>query len=103
MAFTSQAKPAYDPFQVQSDAFRAVLPFHERLVLDFLGNLAGLDRAQADWRAPGSRAHVLEKGNFQTPARNAYRLAASAIAYEANHRPQTARNKWREIFGPTYP
>lgn len=76
---------------------------HDRLVHDFLGHLAGLDRAQTYWRAPGSRAHVLKKGNFQTPARNAYRLAASAIAYETNRRPQTARNKWREIFGPTYP
>ena len=73
---------------------------HDRLMLDFFAYLAQLGRTQTYWRAPGSHAY---KGNFQTPARNAYRLAASAIVHEINLRPQTARNKWREIFGPTYP
>ena len=77
--------------------------YHDWLVRDFMLYLSTVNRAQTYWRAPGSASYVFKKGNFQTPAATAYVTAASAIDHEANNRPQTARNKWREIFGPTYP
>jgi hypothetical protein len=77
--------------------------YHDWLVRDFFLYLSGLDRSQQYWRAPGSGSHVWKKGNFQTPASNAYAIAVSAIDHEANSRPLTARNKWRELFGATYP
>lgn len=77
--------------------------YHDWLVRDFLLYLSNIDRSQSYWRAPGSGSHVWKTGNFQTPAANAYSTAISAIDHEANNRPQTARNKWREIFGSTYP
>ncbi len=77
--------------------------YHDWLVRDFFSYLSSRDRSQAYWRAPGSGSYVAKKGNFQTPAGNAYNAAVSAIEYESNARPSTARNKWREIFGSTYP
>lgn len=77
--------------------------YHDWLVRDFMGYLSAVDRSQTYWRAPGSTSYVWKKGNFQTSAAIARTIATSAIEHEANHRPQTARNKWREIFGSTYP
>lgn len=77
--------------------------YHDWLVRDFFLYLSNVDRSQNYWRAPGSGSYVWKTGNFQTPAATAYSLALSAIDHEANSRPLTARNKWREIFGSTYP
>lgn len=77
--------------------------YHDYLVRDFMLFLAGLDRDKTYWRAPGSGSYVFKDGNFQTPAATAYQIALSAIDHQSNQRPTTARNKWREIFGPTYP
>lgn len=77
--------------------------YHDYMVRDFLGYLAAQDTAQQFWRAPGSGSYVFKKGAFQRSAANGYSLAVSAIDHESNGRPSTARNKWRELFGPTYP
>jgi hypothetical protein len=77
--------------------------FHDYLVRDFFLYLSNIDRSQTYWRAPGSGSYVYRKGSFQTPAATAYQTALSAIHHESNDRPITARNKWREIFGSTYP
>lgn len=77
--------------------------YHDWLVRDFMAYLASIERSQTYWRAPGSGAHVFKHGNFQDAARIAYQTAVSAIEHEVAERPLTARNKWREIFGPTYP
>ena len=77
--------------------------FHDWLVRDFLLYLSKVDTSQQYWRAPGSGSYVWKKGNFQTMAKASYETALSAIDHETNDRPNTARNKWREIFGSTYP
>ena len=77
--------------------------YHDYLVRDFFLYLSQIDKSQTYWRAPGSGSYVYKKGNFQTPAATGYVTAVSAIDHEVNSRPTTARNKWREIFGPTYP
>ena len=77
--------------------------YHDFLVRDFLLYLSKIDISQTYWRAPGSGSFVSKKGNFQTKAKASYELAVSAINHETNKYPATARNKWREIFGSTYP
>lgn len=77
--------------------------YHDYLVRDFLLYLSNIDTSKQYWRAPGSGSFVWKKGNFQTKAKSSYQIALSAIDHEANQRPLTARNKWREIFGSTYP
>ncbi|MBI1687627.1 nucleotidyltransferase [Methylorubrum rhodesianum] len=77
--------------------------YHDFLIRDFLLYLSQIDTSQTYWRAPGSSSYVFKKGNFQRQAGASYGDALSAISHESNDRPATARNKWREIFGPTYP
>lgn len=77
--------------------------YHDYLVRDFLLYLSQIDTSQTYWRAPGSGSHVFKKGNFWTQAAASYKDALSAIEHESNARASTARNKWREIFGSTYP
>ncbi|WP_082545119.1 SMODS domain-containing nucleotidyltransferase [Sphingopyxis sp. Root1497] len=77
--------------------------YHDFLVRDFLFYLSQIDTAQTYWRAPGSGSYVWKKGNFQARAASAYDTAVSAIKHETDGYPMTARNKWREIFGSTYP
>jgi hypothetical protein len=77
--------------------------YHDYLVRDFLLYLSQIATSQTHWRAPGSDSYVYKKGNFQRQAAEGYQLAISAIHHEANDRTATARNKWRELFGPTYP
>jgi hypothetical protein len=77
--------------------------YHDWLVRDFLLYLSQIDKTQQYWRAPGSASFVWKKGNFQTPASTGYVAAAIAVEHESNARTTTARNKWREVFGPTYP
>jgi hypothetical protein len=77
--------------------------YHDYLVRDFLLHLSQIDTNQTYWRAPGSGAYIWKKGNFQKQAGESYLAALSAIEHESNDRPATARNKWREIFGSTYP
>jgi hypothetical protein len=77
--------------------------YHDYLVRDFLLYLSNIDVSKTYWRAPGSGSYVWKTGNFQTKAASGYQIALSAIDHELNQRPSTARNKWREIFGSTYP
>ncbi len=77
--------------------------YHDYLVRDFLLYLSNIDSSQQYWRAPGSGSFVWKTGNFQMKAKASYQFALSAIDHEANQRPSTARNKWRDIFGSTYP
>ena len=77
--------------------------YHDYLVRDFMLFLSQIPNSQTYWRAPGSGSYVYRKGNFQTQAASSYSDALSAIDHETNNRPNTARNKWREIFGAAYP
>ena len=77
--------------------------YHDFLIRDFLLYLANTPSDQTYWLAPGSNSYVYSKGNFQKQAASSYQAALLAIDHDANERPTTARNKWREIFGATYP
>ena len=77
--------------------------YHDYLVRDFMKFLSETDSSQQHWRAPGSGSYVWKKGAFRAQAGTAYRTAVVAIDHETNQRPNTARNKWREIFGSLYP
>lgn len=77
--------------------------YHDFLMRDFLLYLSNVDTNQQYWRAPGSNSFVWKNGNFQTKAKASYETASSAIVHEHELRLATARNKWREIFGSTYP
>ena len=79
--------------------------YYDRLCLDFFEFMAGQDKTQKYWRAPGSGQVVASKGQFQYKARRGYNAVRRAIVLEAAHPKRTwlTKQEWRDIFGAAFP
>ena len=80
--------------------------YYDFMCRDFFEFMAGQDKAQEYWKAPGSGQWVCgPKGQFQYKARRGYNLACEAIDHETAtlKRERSAKQKWREIFGTSFP
>jgi len=79
--------------------------YYDFICRDFFKWMSEQNPEQEYWRAPGSGQYVYGKGLFQYKAKQCYKLALEAIAYEmANPKNEwSAKSKWREIFGTNYP
>lgn len=79
--------------------------YYDWIVRDFFKFMADQDSEQAYWKAPGSGSYVYGKGLFQYKAKRCYNLALEAISHEmaTPKREWSAKQKWREIFGTTFP
>jgi hypothetical protein len=79
--------------------------YYDFMCRDFFRWLAEQDEKQEFWRAPGSGQYVYGKGLFQYKAKRCYNISLEAIAHEATTPKQewSAKQKWREIFGPAFP
>ena len=79
--------------------------YYAQMCRDFFLFMATQSVNQAYWLAPGSQQRVYCKGNFQWKARRCYNLSLEAIAYETAKpkKEWSAKQKWREIFGTSFP
>jgi len=77
--------------------------YHDYMARDFFKHMADGDRDTQAWRAPGSLRNVNRTGLFEYKARVAENLAKEAITYETNGYGTSAKAKWREIFGTSFP
>lgn len=79
--------------------------YYDYMCRDFFRFMADQDRNQEFWRAPGSGQYVYGKGLFQWKATRCYSLSLEAIAHEtaSPKREWSAKQKWREIFGTSFP
>lgn len=77
--------------------------YYDYLTRDFFAYLAGQDINQAHWRAPGSGSYVFRGPAFQHKARSAELRAIEAIAYQGALKNASARQKYREIYGTSFP
>jgi hypothetical protein len=79
--------------------------YYDWMCRDFFKWVADQDEKQAFWRAPGSGQYVYPRGLFQYKAKRCYNIALEAIAHETADpkREWSAKQKWREIFGSTFP
>jgi hypothetical protein len=77
--------------------------YYDFMSRDFFEYIANQDKDQEYWRAPGSGQYVWGKGLFQYKARQCYNLAVDATNYGLTDKNYSARQKWREIYGPAYP
>lgn len=79
--------------------------YYDWMCRDFFDWMANQDRDQEYWKAPGSRQYVYGKQLFQYKARRCYNISVDAIAHESANpkREWSAKQKWREIFGTTFP
>ncbi|WP_439670877.1 Nucleotidyltransferase [Cupriavidus necator] len=79
--------------------------YYDYMCRDFFKWMADQSAEQIYWRAPGSGQYVYGKGLFQYKAKRCYNIALEAIEHETAtpKREWSAKQKWREIFGITYP
>lgn len=77
--------------------------YHDWMARDFLDYVSKQDQTQTYWRAPGSGSSVARTGVFEYKARSGYLRACEAIAHESAGQSWSAKQKWREVFGPLYP
>ncbi len=79
--------------------------YYDYMCRDFFDFMAGKDKEQNYWLAPGSGQYVYGKGLFQWKARRCHNLAQEAIEHETGQpkREWSAKQKWREIFGTKFP
>ena len=77
--------------------------YYDWMCRDFFKYMADGDRNIQTWRTPGSLRNVTRQGLFEYKARVAENLAKEAISYETSGYHASAKGKWREIFGPSFP
>lgn len=79
--------------------------YYDYMCRDFFRFMADQDKDQEYWRAPGSGQYVWRKGLFEWKATRCYNLAREAIEHEmaTPKREWSAKKKWREIFGTSFP
>ena len=77
--------------------------YYDYMSRDFLLFMANQDRDQEYWRAPGSGQQVYGKGLFQGKASKCYTISLEAISHQTSNQDWSAKQKWREIFGTSFP
>jgi hypothetical protein len=79
--------------------------YYDWMCRDFFKWMADQNSEQEYWKAPGSGQSVKGKGLFQYKAKRCYNIALEAIAHETATIKQewSAKQKWRDIFGTSFP
>lgn len=77
--------------------------YYDWLTRDFFNFLAGRSTMQAYWMAPGSGSYVWRTGSFEYKARQAELRALEAIDHLEKEEAWSAKQKFREIYGYSFP
>lgn len=77
--------------------------YYDWMSRDFFDFMAGQDDKQTYWLSPGSQQYVWRKGNFEYKATRCRNLAQEAINFDSNNQQWSARQKWCEVYGTSYP
>ena len=77
--------------------------YYDWMTRDFFSYMASQSNTQTYWLAPGSGSYVYRAGLFEYKARQAELRAIEAIAYQLNGNEWSAKNKFREIYGTSFP
>ena len=80
--------------------------YYDYMCRDFFDYMASQSTDQEYWKALGSGQRVfVGKGQFQYKAKCCYNIALQAIEHETAEPKQewSAKQKWREIFGASFP
>ncbi len=77
--------------------------YYDWMSRDFFEYLSNQNEKQSYWLSPGAGQYVHRKGNFEYKAKRCYNLAVAAIAHEQRGENWSARQRWREIYGNSFP
>lgn len=93
---------AYQFIRTWSNRDKSYL-YYDWMTRDFFAFLARQDRGKNYWLAPGSSSYVWRKSIFEYKARQAELCALEAIRNETSGHDWSARKKFREIYGTSFP
>lgn len=77
--------------------------YYDWMTRDFFAFLASQDPQKTYWMAPGSGSYVYRMGTFEYKARQAQLRAIEAIECATNSHDWSAKQKYREIYGTSFP
>ena len=79
--------------------------YYDYMSRDFFKWLTDQDSNKDYWKAPGSGQYVYGKGLFQYKAKRCYNISLEAMGHEiaTPKREWSAKQKWREIYGTSFP
>lgn len=77
--------------------------YYDFLTRDFFKWLYERDREQTYWRVPGSGAYAFKGGAFHPKAGIAHTAALAALDHLEKHEFWAAKQKYREIYGTSFP
>lgn len=79
--------------------------YYDFMCRDFFQWMSNQSETQEFWRSPGSSQYVYGKGLFQYKAKRCYNISLEAIEHEVAtpKREWSAKQKWRDIFGTSFP
>ena len=79
--------------------------YYDYMSRDFFEWMSEQDNNKEYWKAPGSGQYVYRKGLFQYKAKRCYNISLEAIEHETADpkREWSAKQKWREIYGTSFP
>lgn len=77
--------------------------YYDWMSRDFFEYLKNLNTSQLYWLAPGSGRCVRKDGNFNLKAKIAHEKSLEAIKSYEDNLHDTAKRKWREIYGTKFP
>lgn len=78
--------------------------YYDWMSRDFLKYLSD-EPERSYWQSVGSKQFIWNKGKFQYKSKRCYNIALEAISHESANpkREWSAKQKWREIFGTSFP
>ena len=79
--------------------------YYDFMCRDFFQWMSNQSEDQEFWKSPGSSQYVYGKGLFQYKAKRCYNISLEAIEHETAtpKREWSAKQKWRDIFGTSFP
>ena len=77
--------------------------YYDLVSRDFFEFLRGQKEEQNYWLSPGAGQYVWRVGKFEYKATQCRNIAVDACSYQGDKYGWTARQKWREIYGTSFP
>lgn len=73
--------------------------YYDWMSRDFFEFLSNTDKNQTKWQVMGSGRYIIDTGNFQYKAKQAYNKCLEAIDNANKNFDFTAKSNWREVYG----
>lgn len=77
--------------------------YYDFMSRDFFAFVSSQNEEQRYWLSPGANQYVWRTGGFEYKALRCKNIAIDACSYQGDAYGWTARQRWREIYGTSFP